>query len=125
MPRLTPEERETRRKARAAFSFSDAAYTHYDPKTEGYGSYEEWVNTVEQLLNDKGIARPQRNRADTQLERDLATLYLDALPATGAALKTAFRNTLKIVHPDVGGPDASHDRTVEAIKAFERLSKQY
>jgi hypothetical protein len=118
--RLTPEERDAKRRERAKFSFSDAAYTHYNPKTEGYGSYEEWVHTAEQLLNDKGIARPQR--ADTQLQRDLATLYLDALPETGAMLKTAFRNTLKIVHPDVGG---SNEATVEAIKAFERLSKHY
>lgn len=120
--RLTEEEREIRRKERIRFSFSDAAYTHYDPKTEGYGSWDEWASTAEQLLNDKGIARPQAARADTQLQRDLATLYLDALPATGALLKTAFRNTLKIVHPDVGG---SNEATIEAIKAFERLSKQY
>jgi hypothetical protein len=35
--------REAKRKTRAAFSFSDAAYQHYDPVTEGYGSVDEWI----------------------------------------------------------------------------------
>ena len=120
-PKMSDAERLAKKKARSAFSFSDAAYVHYNPKVEGYGSSEEWMRMAEALLNSAGIAfRPAG--PDTQLTRDLRTLNLDELPKSAADLKRAFRNTLFIVHPDHGG---TNEATIEAYKAFERLSKQY
>jgi hypothetical protein len=120
--RLTPEEREERRKARNAFTFSDAAYQHYDPKTEGYGSAEEWIRQAEAIAGGRstlgGTAKPK-----TGLERDLELLNLGELPLTMAALKKAFRNTMFVVHPDM--PGGTNEACRDALAAFERLSKHY
>lgn len=119
-PRLTPEEREERRKARVAFSFSDKAYRHYDPRRDGYGSAEEWIGAAEALSGGRG--RLHTSGKKTGLEADLELLYLDAMPDDIAGLKKAFRNTLFIVHPDVGG---TKEACQKVLDAFERLSKHY
>lgn len=120
-PRLSPEEREARRKARVAHSFSDAAYNHYDPRTEGYGNAEEWIAAAEAIAGHRatfsGTKKPK-----TGLEHDLSLLYLDELPDTMAELKKAFRNTMMLVHPDHGG---STKDCQEALAAFERLVKHF
>ena len=120
-PRLTPEEREQRRRERNAHTFSDAAYKHYDPKTEGYGSADEWIRQAEAIAGGRSTlgtgAKPK-----TGLERDLELLNLDELPDTMAALKKAFRNTMFIVHPDYGG---TNEQCRDVLAAFDRLSKHY
>jgi hypothetical protein len=118
-PRLTPEEREARRKARSAFSFSRAAYEHYDPRKEGYGSAEEWMAAAEALAGGRGTLRL---KPKTGVAADLALLFLDDLPADIAGLKKAYRNTLFLVHPDYGG-DVEKCKAV--VAAFERLTKFY
>ncbi len=119
--RLTDEERTARRKARNAASFSDAAYKHYNPGMEGFGSVDEWMRKAEAILTGKGILKAF-DRADTQLARDLATLNIDAMPGDAAGLKRAYRNTLFLTHPDHGGTDAA---LIEATRAFERLSRHF
>lgn len=119
--RLTDEERLARKKARARHSFSDAAYKHYNPSLEGFGSTDEWMRKAEAILTGRGILKAF-DRADTQLNRDLATLNLDAMPGDAAGLKRAYRNTLFIVHPDYGG---SNEATIAAGAAFERLAKHF
>lgn len=118
-PRLTPEQREARRKARAAFSFSDASYKHYNPRTEGYGSAEDWFAAADALAGGCGVLR---SKAKTGLEADLELLSLSDLPADIAGLKKAFHNSLFIYHPDHGG---TNDQCRAAMSAFERLSRQY
>lgn len=115
--RLTDEER----KAKVRASFSDAAYRHYDPTREGYGSADEWLRKADAILTGRGILKAF-DRTDTQMDRDLRTLSLEAMPADAASLKRAYRNTLFVVHPDYGGSNAA---TIEATQAFERLSKHY
>jgi hypothetical protein len=116
---LTPEEREARRKERSRFSFSSAAYKHYDPRVEGYGSADEWIAAAEAIAAGCTILTTNTSRG---VNPDLLTLNLTDWPATIAALKTAFRNSLFIYHPDHGG---TNEQTIEALKAFERLSKFY
>lgn len=115
--RLSDTEREARRKERARISFSNAAYRHYDPRTEGYGSEAEWIAAAEALAAGCTVLKTK-----TGLNPDLITLHLDELPADIAGLKRAFRNTLHLVHPDHGGTDAA---TRAALEAFGRLSKFY
>jgi hypothetical protein len=54
-PRLTPEERERRRRERSRYTFSDAAYQHYDPEREGYGRPNDWERIAEMLF---GLKKP-------------------------------------------------------------------
>jgi hypothetical protein len=117
--RLTDAERAQRKKERTARSFSDAGYRHYNPAFEGYGSVDEWMRKAEAILTGRGIAQAF-DTADTQLQRDLKTLNLEAVPGDAAALKRAYRNTLFTVHPDHGGSDAA---TIAATQAFERLAR--
>ncbi len=116
--RLSPEEREARRKARSAHSFSRAAYRHYDPRTEGYGSPDDWIAAAEALISGTAIFKKNAPAENP----DLATLYLTEFPDDIAGLKKAFRNTLFIVHPDYGG---TNEATRAALAAFERLAKFY
>jgi hypothetical protein len=60
---------------RAAFSFSDAAYQHYDPATEGYGSVDEWIATAEALCSGRGIYRATK-QTGKRINPDLVTLNL-------------------------------------------------
>lgn len=121
-PRLSPEEKEARRKARNARTFSDAAYKHYDPKTEGYGSADDWIAAAEAMAGGRAHLHAGTDRKKTGLERDLELLNLTELPLTVAELKRAFRNTMFTVHPDYGG---TNDQCRDVLTAFERLSKHY
>ena len=120
--KLSDAERESRRKARSAFTFSDQAYRHYVPKNEGYGSESEWIHMADEILNGKGILRETVSKPTSQLERDLATLFIDALPFTAADLKRCWRNAMMCAHPDRGG---SHEAAIETMEAFKRLAKFY
>lgn len=119
-PRLDPEERERRRKARVAHSFSDAAYTHYDT-SKGYGSIDEWIRAVEALFEGRGVIRDMHGLTQEQRD-DLDALCLDDMPATYESLRMAFRNVMKIHHPDKGG---SEEMAKKCILAFEKLRKLY
>jgi hypothetical protein len=120
--RLTPEEREARRKARNAYTFSEAAYKHYDPRTEGYGSAEEWIRQAESIASGRGALGATVGPKKTGVARDLELLNLDDLPANIDGLKKAFRNSLFIAHPDYGG---TNEQCRDVLAAFERLSKHY
>jgi len=117
--RLTPEEREARRKERARHSFSDAAYKHYDPRVDGYGSAEDWISAAEALAFGCGVLI---KRKLTGVELDCGLLYIDELPGTIAELKSAFRAALFKTHPDHGG---SNDAVRAVMAAFARLTKHY
>jgi hypothetical protein len=119
-PRLTPEEKEARRKARNAHTFSDAAYRHYDT-SGGFGSAEEWFRKAGEALGENPCAEILgKGKAETK-DQDLLTLFLTAMPATLAELQTGFRKALFKVHPDHGG---TADATIEAFAAFKRLAKK-
>jgi hypothetical protein len=118
-PRLTDEERKARRKARSAYTFSDARFKNrYDPKKEGYGSAEQWIAAAEALINGT-ILRVGTKRTGNP---DLELLGVDELPETMEALKKAYRNAMFIHHPDYGG-DVETAKQVNL--AFERLGKNY
>jgi hypothetical protein len=122
-PRLTDEEREARRKARARHSFSDAAYQHYDPKREGFGSAEEWLRTAEAAFAGRGsYERVLGTRTTPEQLRYLRAIGLTELPESPADLKKAFRVHLFRVHPDHGG---TAEATRAAITAFEKLAQFY
>jgi hypothetical protein len=113
-PRLTDEEREERRRARVRHSFSDAAYTHYNPQAEGYGSTEEWIRAAEAAAAGHG----QYKRQDKPKlgSADLRMLGLLDMPSDLAGLKKAFRNAIMIAHPDHGGSTKAAQETLDAYK---------
>ncbi len=117
--RLDEAERDARQRERRQRSFSDAAYRHYNPSLEGFGSADEWMRKADAILTGRGL-KAAFDTTDTQLQRDLRALHLDAMPGSAADLKRAFRNTLFVVHPDHGGTAAA---TQAAIEAFERLAR--
>jgi len=119
-PRLSEEERLARKKARIAFTFSDAAYDHFDPKKEGYGSIDEWIAIADILFcGGRGtIKMTKKSKHDVYLE----ILMLETLPNDIRCLKKAYRNALMVHHPDHGG---SNETCIAVMKAFEELSKLY
>jgi hypothetical protein len=114
-PRLTPDEREARRKARAAFSFSDQAYRHYDPEKEGFGGPDEWEKIAHKIF---GLAKLKTG----PINKWLAVLGLDTMPLNLVALKKAFRAAMLKAHPDLGGSNAAARAVMEA---FETLKHRY
>jgi hypothetical protein len=68
------------------------------------------------------VSLARHTSANPQLDRDLVTFHLDALPIDAAGLKTAFRKALLVTHPDHGG---SNEACREGMAAFARLAKQY
>ena len=124
-PRMSDAEREAKRRAKSAFTFSDAAYRHYDPKTEGYGSTEQWEAMADAFAEALGLGAAAKVSPQAKTGRsnpDLVTLNLTEMPATVALLKTAYRNTMFVAHPDYGG---SNDAARAVIEAFKRLLKHY
>lgn len=111
-PRLTPEERQERRRERSRRSFSDESYRHYDPATEGYGSAEEWIGTAEAVLQRKPPAK---------VDADLDLLGLKAMPGDRKELHRAFRLASTKAHPDAGG---SNEAFLAITTAYERLMKR-
>jgi hypothetical protein len=117
--RTTMHEREAKRRARASFSFSDAAYAHYDAGG-GYGSADEWIAAAEALAGgNRGFYKTVQSRPDP----DLTTLMLAEMPPHIDGLKRAFRNLMFLVHPD--RPGGSNEACRKALEAFDRLSKFY
>jgi hypothetical protein len=116
---LSPEERELRRRERVRRSFSEAAYAHYDPRREGYGSAQEWARVADAFVSGFKVLA---DRGRGTKSPDMALLFLDEMPPTLDRLKTAFRNALFVHHPDHGG---TNEACRNALEAFKRLSKFY
>ena len=116
MPRLSDAEREARRKARVAFSFSDAAYDHYNPEKEGYGSPDQWEEIARKMFGLKKFAKASRSSPN----KYLAALYLEIMPVTFEALKDAFRKAMFKSHPDYGGSNEAARDTLEAFAILKR-----
>lgn len=112
--RMSDAEREAKRRARIAHSFSNAAYNHYDT-SDGFGSFEEWIRAAEMLTG--GVATTRNEMQD-----DLDFLLLDTMPASLADLKKAFRNAMFVYHPDHGG---SNEQARKALEAFGRLKSKF
>ncbi len=121
--KLTPEEREARRRERSRRSFSAAAYRHFDPSREGFGSAADWAAAAEAMAAGRGAFRHAAWKpADARRARDLEVLGLDAAPADVSGLKSAFRRAAFRAHPDHGGTDAAFR---EVFAAYARLLKAY
>lgn len=123
MPRaiLSEAERLARKRERTRRSLSDASYRHYNPSLEGFGSTAEWLRKAEAILSGEGIGLAF-GPGETDLQQDLRTLNLKAMPGDRDGLKRAYRNTLFDVHPDHGG---TTEATIAATDAFERLARHF
>lgn len=112
--RLTPAERDAKRRERARFSFSDAAYRHYNPEKDGFGNADQWEDIARQLfgLLGKVDSGPTPNKW-------LRALYIDEMPTTLAALKSAFRAAMFKSHPDYGGSNETARATMEAFAVLK------
>lgn len=110
--RLTPAERDAKRRERARFSFSDASYKHYDPETEGFGGPEEWEDIARKLF---GLSKP----VYTTTNKWLMALYIETMPKTFEDLKKAFRAAMFKSHPDYGGSNEAARATLEAFAVLK------
>jgi hypothetical protein len=109
-PRLSPKERETRRKERARFSFSDASYRHYNPEVQGFGDPDQWEDYARKIFGWQHKPIPAN--------KWMAALFLDQMPTTLEALKKAFRAAMFKNHPDYGGSNESARDTMEAFEVL-------
>jgi hypothetical protein len=113
--RMCDAEREAKRKARSAHTFSDAAYRHYDT-SNGFGSFEEWLRAADALTGN------QVDNTRGEMQDDLDALFLDSMPSSLIELKKAFRNAMFVHHPDYGG---TNDAARKALDAFGRLKSKF
>jgi hypothetical protein len=114
-PRMSEAERLAKRKARNAFTFSDKAYKHYDPKTEGYGGPDQWETIAEHLFG-KVVAHGE-------FARYLTVLALTVMPSSLAELVSAFRAAMFKAHPDYGGSNADARAVLEAYAVLKKKIK--
>lgn len=121
--KLSPEERERRRKERAKASFSDSAYKHYDA-TGGFGSEDEWqfildeFQYVKELIHEIYGGTPQK----TVNSSGSADIFSSAFsPQTFDDLKKAFRAAALEHHPDRGG---NATKFVAAKEIYDRIKKR-
>jgi hypothetical protein len=89
-----------------------------DELSEGFGTIDDLIKAAEALVGTRSSLVRNKPAASA----DMQTLFLDAMPDTVAGLKTAYRNSLFIYHPDHGGTDA---KAIAARDAFERLLRNY
>lgn len=110
------------RTADSNFTFTDAAYAHYDI-SQGFGSADEWIRIAEKIAAGRGrYTRPPRSRATGIHATDLALLLLDTVPALPKDLVSAMRARATVLHPDHGG-DPEVFKAMFA--AYERLVRLY
>ncbi len=103
MKRLTPEEKEQRRKEKNKKLF--ASYRH---TTDGIrGNREQWRNQAKAIAGDTSFTL-------------LLILGLTSLPDK-EGLEKDWKKKLREVHPDLGG---SHEETVKVNNAYEELCKR-
>jgi hypothetical protein len=109
-PRMSDAEREAKRRARAAFSFSNAAYRHYNPEKQGYGSPDEWESIAEALFGKVVVTTAM-------------TKYYNILelvpPINLFDLTGAFRRAMFKAHPDHGGTDSAARAVLEAYQVLK------
>ena len=125
MPRakLTDAEREERRRERSRRSFSEAAYRHYDPVQEGYGSPEEWIRAAEGMANGSaGFGRIEGTRSPAKINADLQLFGLNEIPRAKQELLRAFRAAAMAAHPDHGG---TNEAIRAVLEAYQRLLAQF
>lgn len=110
-------------RARVSFSFSDAAYRHYDT-SEGFGSADEWMAAAEELASGRSTLRdePKARKRTRYVDPRLRALGLDAMPTDIRGLKRAFREALFRTHPDHGG---TSEACREVLSAYEQLVRRY
>ena len=123
--RLTDAERVQRRKERARFSFSDAAYQHYDLKRDGFGKPEDWERIAEELFGkfDRLHEQTTRTTPGGRFAKFLEVLGLSALPPAMDALTQAFRRAMFKAHPDYGGSDVAAREVLEAYAVLKKEIK--
>ena len=114
-PRMSDAEREVKRKARSAFSFSNAAYRHYNPEKQGYGSPDEWESIAEALFG-KVVATSAMTKYYNILE---VTPPIDMLQLT-----SAFRRAMFKAHPDHGGTNAAARIVLEAYQMLKNYLRR-
>lgn len=117
--RMSDAEREAKRRARSAHSFSDAAYRHYDT-SRGYGSAAEWADAAEAMSGGRGALRFQPPRA--KVDADLVWMGLVEMPDSIEVLIAAFRKAMFVHHPDHGG---DLEAAKAALAAYGRLKDAY
>lgn len=106
-----------------SFTFTDAAYRHYDTR-QGFGSPSEWFRLAEERARGRGRYHGtgyRRERTSTRAD-DMKLLGLTEMPADAHGLLKAMRRRAKVTHPDCGG---TAEAFREMFAAYERLLRMY
>lgn len=127
--RLPPGEAERRAAERHRATFSGEKYKHYDPETEGYGSYEQWAAMAAAFVNGDVVfeietdVKPSTTEAPRAKKKkstnpDLAALDLDEMPNEFKVLNSAYRKKAMAVFREHG----SNDRSPDYVNAFRKIT---
>jgi len=126
--RLSPEERERRKKERSRQQWarmkSGEAYNHFDPRDGvGYGSEAQWQAAAEDRINGgNGSPEAVKVARKVKIDADLVILGLTEMP-TKEGLTRAYRLKSREVHPDIKG--GSHTKFIAVRAAYDRLVARY
>ena len=123
-PRLTPEEREARRRERNRRGFTNATFKQYDPTDEiGYGNARQWRAAAGAAVHGDGFTmEPPKPRHRSQLGADLAQFGLAELPPTIRELHLAYRRLAMTKHPNGHG---THQGFIAFQEAYDRLKARF
>jgi hypothetical protein len=119
-PRLTEAEKLARRRERNAYTFSDAAYDHYDVDKLGFGDPWDWERIAEILFGQAKRVGPFQGEGP--FRRFLGILGLHEMPENVAALTKAFKAAMFKAHPDHGG---TNQAAREVLEAYAILKKEF
>ena len=109
-------------------TFTDAAYAHYNPNQDGFGTWREWVRQAEEQARGRQHYReyvPPRQDSTSFFDLKMEAMKLfgfTTLPEDVKELVRAMRRKAKELHPDMGG-DSADFRNMMA--AYERLLRYY
>ena len=110
-----------KRKRQKTFADIDAARPRYNPKIEGYGKPEDWMNALSERME---LTEAERIVfASGKSARKILRVYRTA---TRAEILSAFRREAKASHPDTSGMPKreSEDRFRLVRAAYTILTKE-
>lgn len=119
---LTAVYSQNRTDSATLLSDADPLRTYYLDLTNLVKTTEQDIDNLLASFWQKMATGFDYQTAPEDIEKAMAQLSLDALPASADVLKQHYRQHLHQVHPDKGG---DHQATQEIIQAYRLLKRQF